>query len=58
MYQEFIPYAHSGNRTHNLGIKPKSDRDIFLGPVFLASPDYVTYYTNSCEWPPQGLGNF
>ena len=58
MQQSFIPYAHSGNQTQNLGIKPKSARALLLGTIFLASPNYGTFFPNYCEWPPQGLGIF
>ena len=48
-----------------LGIKPKTSKLSLKGPkpdyydlYCLGTPNYGTYYSNSCKWPPQGLGTF
>ena len=59
MYQGFLPSAHSGNQTQNLGIKQTSVWSILLKePYYSASHNASAYSPNSCEWPPKVLGAF
>ena len=36
----------------------KSARALLLRPKRIIIPNYSIYLSNSCEWPPQGLGTF
>ena len=58
LQQEFVPLTQSGNRTQNLGITLKAPEPYYQDPYCLVLPNSSTYSPNSCEWPPQGLGNF